>query len=592
MDNSISQYGFNSTSDLEKAMKDTGLTKFGKGSVRNVSIFGEDGLQAGATKEDFIDRITEIGFDSNIANACWEILNYNTDNDSKDVIDEDELEQLLLMYGSDFNGEKGDEINKITVGSLYTFINAPRETEGEIDSSSDDLDITGAENKENEETPKAEDEDNITPSTSDSGDSNSDAANIELTNLMSEFTDELNTLLESGDYSSDDIINFAKNYDFNKLLENETSSADEVKYRSEFIDSATKLYESYINSNNPNMEQLKELNDDVKLTDLIINSFNDQDLRNQKFDNFFDTLNSMEVESKSSGVDWSKYDTQEALDLLSEGNYTNADMKELIEDKGGIENIIDEVTKYNDDIQKEYLDAIFKTMTNGEITTDKTNESEAIDPTPNETGEAENTNPTASETLNENVISDKEALTIASELMSNGQINKENINNLLNNNEYSQADIVKILETFNENNGSFFNAIDSNYLLDDRTNHINQFADILISQAENGNDNAINLLTKELKSSTGIRLGGSDDYITRLFNTSSDELIAKIVEAYPKVNNNADIEADIKAGFSFETKDKYLEKIATAKNLIKSIAEAKEEIQAQKRNKNTRDMLY
>ena len=555
MDNSISQYGFNSTSDLEKAMKDTGLTKFGKGSVRNVSIFGEDGLQAGATKEDFIDRITEIGFDSNIANACWEILNCNTDDDSKDVIDEDELEQLLLMYGSDFNGEKGDEINKITVGSLYTFINAPRETEGEIDSSSDDLDITGAENKENEETPKAEDEDNITPSTSDSGDSNSDAANIELTNLMSEFTDELNTLLESGDYSSDDIINFAKNYDFNKLLENETSSADEVKYRSEFIDSATKLYESYINSNNPNMEQLKELNDDVKLTDLIINSFNDQDLRNQKFDNFFDTLNSMEVESKSSGVDWSKYDTQEALDLLSEGNYTNADMKELIEDKGGIENIIDEVTKYNDDIQKEYLDAIFKTMTNGEITTDKTNESEAMDPTPNETGEAENTNPTASETLNENVISDKEALTIASELMSNGQINKENINNLLNNNEYSQADIVKILETFNENNGSFFNAIDSNYLLDDRTNHINQFADILISQAENGNDNAINLLTKELKSSTGIRLGGSDDYITRLFNTSSDELIAQIIKAYPEINNNADIKKDIEKIFSSETKN-------------------------------------
>ena len=576
MDNSISQYGFNSTSDLEKAMKDTGLTKFGKGSVRNVSIFGEDGLQAGATKEDFIDRITEIGFDSNIANACWEILNCNTDDDSKDVIDEDELEQLLLMYGSDFNGEKGDEINKITVGSLYTFINAPRETEGEIDSSSDDLDITGAENKENEETPKAEDEDNITPSTSDSGDSNSDAANIELTNLMSEFTDELNTLLESGDYSSDDIINFAKNYDFNKLLENETSSADEVKYRSEFIDSATKLYESYINSNNPNMEQLKELNDDVKLTDLIINSFNDQDLRNQKFDNFFDTLNSMEVESKSSGVDWSKYDTQEALDLLSEGNYTNADMKELIENKGGIENIIDEVTKYNDDIQKQYLDAIFKTMTNGEITTDKTNESEAMDPTPNETGEAENTNPTASETLNENVISDKEALTIASELVSNGQINKENINNLLNNNEYSQADIVKILETFNENNGSFFNAIDSNYLLDDRTNHINQFADILISQAENGNDNAINLLTKELKSSTGIRLGGSDDYITRLFNTSSDELIAQIVKAYPEINNNADIKKDIEKIFSSETKNNCLEKIAN----IEKLQEKKSDIMA------------
>ena len=576
MDNSISQYGFNSTSDLEKAMKDTGLTKFGKDSVRNVSIFGEDGLQAGATKEDFIDRITEIGFDSNIANACWEILNYNTEDDSKDVIDEDELEQLLLMYGSDFNGEKGDEINKITVGSLYTFINAPRETEGEIDSSSDNLDITGAENKENEETPKAEDEDNITPSTSDSGDSNSDAANIELTNLMSEFTDELNTLLESGDYSSDDIINFAKNYDFNKLLENETSSADEVKYRSEFIDSATKLYESYINSNNPNMEQLKELNDDVKLTDLIINSFKDQDLRNQKFDNFFDTLNSMEVESKSSGVDWSKYDTQEALDLLSEGNYTNADMKELIEDKGGIENIIDEVTKYNDDIQKQYLDAIFKTMTNGEITTDKTNESEAMDPTPNETGEAENTNPTASETLNGNIISDKEALTIASELVSNGQINKENINNLLNNNEYSQADIVKILETFNENNGSFFNAIDSNYLLDDRTNHINQFADILISQAENGNDNAINLLTKELKSSTGIRLGGSDDYITRLFNTSSDELIAQIIKAYPEINNNADIKKDIEKIFSSEIKNSCLEKIAN----IEKLQEKKSDIMA------------
>ena len=121
------QYGYDTVTELKEGMKATGLTSFGLDGARQEVIFGEDELQAGASKDDFIDRIVEIGFDSDIANACWEILNYNTDGDSSDIIDEDEYENLIRMYGSDFRGERDDELSKITVGSLYTMLDKPRE---------------------------------------------------------------------------------------------------------------------------------------------------------------------------------------------------------------------------------------------------------------------------------------------------------------------------------------------------------------------------------------------------------------------------------------------------------------------------------
>ena len=116
------QYGYDTVTELKEGMKATGLTSFGQGGARQEVIFGEDELQAGVSKDDFLDRIVEIGFDSDIANACWEVLNYDTDGDSSDIIDEEEYENLIKMYGSDFNGERDDELSKITVGSLYTML--------------------------------------------------------------------------------------------------------------------------------------------------------------------------------------------------------------------------------------------------------------------------------------------------------------------------------------------------------------------------------------------------------------------------------------------------------------------------------------
>ena len=62
----------------------------------------------------------EIGLNEDIAQACWDVLNIDTEGDSLGVIDEDELDKLLEMFGSDANGEELDEIDKITLGSLYT----------------------------------------------------------------------------------------------------------------------------------------------------------------------------------------------------------------------------------------------------------------------------------------------------------------------------------------------------------------------------------------------------------------------------------------------------------------------------------------
>ena len=112
--------GFNTVKDLKEAMKQNDAVHFGENSKRNESIFGEDGLQAGATKDDFLERFKQIGLDEDIANACWEVLNIDSDGDSADVIDEEELDKLMTMFGSDAKSKKGDEIDKITLGSLYT----------------------------------------------------------------------------------------------------------------------------------------------------------------------------------------------------------------------------------------------------------------------------------------------------------------------------------------------------------------------------------------------------------------------------------------------------------------------------------------
>ncbi len=120
---------FNSVAELKEAMGQNDAVHFGKESKRSESIFGDEGLQAGATKDDFLQRISEIGLDEDIANACWEVLNIDSEGDSADIIDEDELNKLMVMFGSDSNGESDDEISKITLGSLYTHLNSPREVQ-------------------------------------------------------------------------------------------------------------------------------------------------------------------------------------------------------------------------------------------------------------------------------------------------------------------------------------------------------------------------------------------------------------------------------------------------------------------------------
>ena len=64
------------------------------------SIFGQNNEQKETTKEEFMERFADFGFDDEIANACWDVLNIDP-NDDSDNIDDSELERLIGAFSSE-----------------------------------------------------------------------------------------------------------------------------------------------------------------------------------------------------------------------------------------------------------------------------------------------------------------------------------------------------------------------------------------------------------------------------------------------------------------------------------------------------------
>ncbi len=161
MSNDISKlsgaHGFTSAQEVKDAMNQNAAVHFGKDSKRSESIFGENGLQAGATKDDFMERFEELGLDEDIASACWELLNIDTEGDSADIIDEEELDKLMAMFGSDAKGQSGDEIDEITLGSLYTNLASPKDASS-VDSTDTKTDVDKSETTADEAQTTTEDQ--------------------------------------------------------------------------------------------------------------------------------------------------------------------------------------------------------------------------------------------------------------------------------------------------------------------------------------------------------------------------------------------------------------------------------------------------
>ncbi len=550
------QYGYTNQTEIKEAMKETGYTKFGKGGKRTESIFGEGALQAGATKEEFIDRIQEIGFSSDIANACWEVLNYNTEGDSADIIDEEELNQLLLMYGSDVHGERGDEIDEITVGSLYTMLNQPR-----------NVDTSSVLNTSSSTTTTTTSGTTQSTSAATTNDESEPEVNERLVGIMTRFEEDFNELMNSGDVTFEKVIRFANSYGFDEFCETKPTTAEEIQYRSKFVNMAIDLFSSAGSA-----QDVSDLNNSTNIMDLIYTSFEDNDLREQKLQDLFSTVSNLELDSSESDVDWGKYDMTQSLEQLLNGEYTNADIQNLFSEKGGVENVISEIMKLDSSQQRKYLDALMNSLLNVE-------EVEANDPadpnnevSPEGSGESETDNAYVRPATDDTPLSDTSAIYFADKI--NGGLpfqilDCSALQDVLNNQNLSQEDIIKIWSKYSEKyDENLLENANMTLNVAAKNQAIEELTDIAIEQAKAGNAEAISLLANELKASCKNMKFTPDHFMSYFFENIDTETLALITQEYSQLNNGASLASDIEGFIAFGKVADYAKQVDEAMSIL------------------------
>ena len=137
----------------------------------------------------------------------------------------------------------------------------------------------------------------------------------------------------------------------------------------------------------------------------------------------------------------------------------------------------------------------------------------------------------------------------------------EQFESILNNEDLSAEDFVKIIAIYNEKYGSFIQDVEGDFSGEKQDTIMNKIADKLIEAAENGDEEAITLLCQEFYNGTAGMNGTADEFIGRIMSTASDEVLAKMLEQYAEVNDGADIITDIKKDFSGQTQDDYISKL-------------------------------
>ena len=204
-------------------------------------------------------------------------------------------------------------------------------------------------------------------------------------------------------------------------------------------------------------------------------------------------------------------------------------------------------------LQKQYLNSLMGSMLNVEETAG---------------GEAAGNRPTADDTP----LSDESAAYFADTIADKTilqYVNYDNIEYILDNENLSQEDIVKIVKSYDDKHGALLSTMC--YGVDAVMNKdaINEMTDILVEQAKAGNTDAINILAENLHAS-GTTLFGSIDYFTeRFFETVDSRTLACIVQAYPSVNDKANISDDFPEGAINTGKYKdLLDKIKDARALL------------------------
>ena len=176
---------------------------------------------------------------------------------------------------------------------------------------------------------------------------------------------------------------------------------------------------------------------------------------------------------------------------------------------------------------------------------------------------------TNSESAQKADISDQEAQKLADELhdsMKGGWFfglgtDEKQFDAIFNNKDLSDADLVKVMDAYNDKYGSFLKDVEGDFSGKAQKKIEERIAGALVNQAEKGDELAMEHLVKEFHNNTGGKWGTADEYVAYIFNNASDDLIAKMNENYPKSVEGGDMIKDVKGDFSWGTEDKYLQRI-------------------------------
>lgn len=196
------------------------------------------------------------------------------------------------------------------------------------------------------------------------------------------------------------------------------------------------------------------------------------------------------------------------------------------------------------------------------------------------------------------VISDTEAKEYANQLkdavkdLTNGYYLDENgkpafksdnpeFAEVMNNENLTSADWVKIIEEFNSDGSSLINEIHENFNMRTQDKYEQKIADVLISQVEEGNEDAVKLLCQEFSNAINQQGTTPTAFIDEIFEKGSKEAIAKFANEYKTVNGT-DIYDDIKKDAVHNgIKTKWFNKLNEALGLNKTL-ETEKPAQTQK----------
>lgn len=167
---------------------------------------------------------------------------------------------------------------------------------------------------------------------------------------------------------------------------------------------------------------------------------------------------------------------------------------------------------------------------------------------------------------NASTISDSDVKLYADQLydsMSGLGTDDEQFDSIFNNPSLTGADMVKIISYYNDNYGSFIQDVDDDFSGGKQDQIQTRVADLLIESAESGNEEAIEMLCKEFHNGTAGQWLTANEFIDRILNSASDNVIGKMARKYAEYTGS-DIFKDIKGDFSFGTEDSYINRINTA----------------------------